>query len=195
VDDSKALELSDNNFMGLGDVLRALDYGSPEGITETEVHKVYNYLHNRLTGRAKGGEFLYRVYDSEGDRVEDADVPFDIRSPQTPISWVARDNWDEEPEVETADYLTADTFIFADAPAVQKAARRLGYNALIYPDVFAGGGDASEELLGKEVDDLYGIEMAYDLDDDFVPTHTTFRVLDPSAILGVTTTPTEDVEL
>jgi hypothetical protein len=192
-DESNALDLGGYNFMTMGDILMALEYGSPEGITESEVRKIYNYMHNRLIGKAKGGDFLYQVFDEDEEQLDEYDLPFSLTSPETLISVARDEDWDYEPTIEVANRILADSFIFVDAPAVQKAALRLGYTSIIYQDVFAGGTSASKTLLGKDVEDLEGIEMEYDLDNEEVPTHKTFRVLDPEAISDVVSEPTEDV--
>jgi hypothetical protein len=75
--------------------------------------------------------------------------------------------------------LQADTFIFADAPAVQRAARVAGYDCIVYSDVFEGGRHASEVLLGVDVEELPGIDLDEDLEDDLVVVHDTYRPLVP----------------
>jgi len=195
IDPHNPLKLSNKSYTYLGSVLRALgltDDDFADDATSSEVAKVYNYLHNRLIGKAKGGEFLYRVFDEEGERRHEDEVPLSFRHPQSLIT-LARDDWDYEPSLDTADQLQADTYIFADAPAIQRIAIRRGYDALIYPDVFQGGKSASEELLGCPVDRLEGIEMDLDLEREEVPVHWTFRPLDERVIVEVMSTPTANV--
>lgn len=197
IDARSPLTLSDESYATLGDVIRLLGYGKPGGISDEEVRKVYNYLHNRLIGKAPGGDFLYALVDEEGTPVGEDDVPFSLRSPETIISWHARGAWDLAYELdeslEAADRLTADTFIFADAPAVQRAALARGHDVLVYRDVFAGGERAAMGLLDRQVKDFAGIRMEYDLESTRVPTHWTVRVLDPKAIVEMSAVPTAEV--
>ena len=198
IDSQNQLKLVDSDYIGsnyvsLADVLRSLSYGEPEGISESEVRKIYQYLHNRLIGKARGGEFLYKLFNEDGEEVDDSDVPFSLRSPITPISYYGFYEWENEPTLETASRLLADTFIFADSPAVQRAAKALGYESIAYVDVFAGGEQASEDLLGCPVEDLTGVEMETDLENSEVPTHWTMRPLDTSIIQNVESLPTAQV--
>jgi len=169
-----------------------LRYGYVGGIDEEEVRKIYNYMHNRLTGKAPGGEFKYNVCDDTGELVDEDEVPFSLISPETKISWIAREEWDADPSISTGYRVAADTFIFADAPAVQRAAIAQGYDAIVYPDVFQGGEDASEKLFGCDVTDLDGVWEAEDLDDDDVPMHWTLRLIDPSIVVSQDATPTAE---
>lgn len=183
-------------YTSLAEVLRKLEWGSPEGITDEEVLRVFNYMHNRLIGKAKGGEFVYQVLDEYGDPRDESEIPLSFLMPMTLIS-EARDEWDAAYDraeaMELAARVVADTFIFADAPRVQMAAKRLGYDALTYHDVFQGGESAAEELLGRDVEDLEGIEQDYDLEDNWVPIHDTLRPLGDDVITDVVAVPTEEV--
>lgn len=170
VDTSNALDLGDNSST-LGNVLRLL-----EGISHEEVLKILNYMHNRLTGRAKGGEFSFHVLDEDGNNPLEEEEVFGFSFTQTLISWF-RDEWDYSPSIEEADRVVADTFIFADAPAVQRAALRLGYDWLTYRDVFEGGRSASIDLLKTTVGELEGVKWERDLNWEKVPTHQTYRLL------------------
>jgi len=186
------LILSLENYESLSGILRTLRYGTPEGISIDEVIRIYNYLHNREIGRAKGAQFNYKGFDvwEDWEELDDSDIPFSLVSPETRISWVLRDQFDDDPSIETARNLEADTFIFADAPAVQRAAIALGYDALFYPDVFAGG-TVSEELLGCPVEYLDGVWEEMDLEMEDVPSHWSVRILDPKVIKQTITTPTK----
>jgi hypothetical protein len=112
---------------------------------------------------------------------------------------ISKAKWDWESEyqdlqIALADNLYVDTFAFADSPAVQRAAINLGYDAIAYEDVFAGGKDASEELLGIRVNKLAGIRMEWDpTDGKTVPMHTTLRILDETIIKAVWSFPTKEV--
>jgi len=180
-------------WANLGRILQKLRYGYVGGIEEDEVRKIYNYLHNRLIGKAPGGEFMYKLLGEEGERIDDYDIPLSLLSPETAISWVGREDWDMDPSIDTALRLEADTFIFADAPAVQRAALAQSYDAIIYPDVFQGGEVASETLFGCDVTDLAGIWEEDDLEDEYVPTHWTLRLIDPSIVVSQTSTPTYEI--
>lgn len=181
------------SFSGLGDILEKLEFETSNGITKQEVLKVYNYLHNRLIGKASGGEFSYVVVDEEGNDIfNEDDIPLSFSHPQTLVS-LAKEEWNYEPNIKTANYLIADAFIFADAPAVQRAALALGYDALIYSDVFQGGEDAARELLGKNVQELPGIEIQRDLNGKRVPTHITVRPLSADVIIDAVSFPTEEL--
>jgi hypothetical protein len=183
---AKILTLSKFNYESFGNTLKALKYGRKGGMTEQEALATLTYLHKRVTRQARGGEFRYDLVDEEGEPVRDSHIPLSFSDPITVISEFA-DDLDWASSFEVADRLTADTFIFADAPAVQKAAIRMGYEALAYPDVFDGAEKASRTLLGLEVDDLEGVERAYDIDGERVPTHRTFRPLIQEALEPVET--------
>jgi hypothetical protein len=189
IDARNPLELSDENYSTLGDVLRALQFGASDGITEDETRKIYNYLHNRIIGKASGGEFAYRVFDFDGEERDEDEVPLSFTNPESMIT-LARDDWDFESTVETAERLVADTYIFADAPAVQRVAMRLGHDVLVYPDVFQAGEDAAQELLGCRVSQLDGVSTARDLKGKRVPVHGTLRLLDPTSIIEIGGVPT-----
>lgn len=184
------LPLAERNHCSLADVLRRLDY--PNGISDEEVRKIYNYMHNRIIGKAAGGEFAYVLLDEDGDARDEDEVPLSFTNPQTMIT-LARDDWDFDPGLETADLLIADTYIFADAPAIQRAAAQLGHDALTYPDVFQGGEDAAQELLGCRVGQLDGVTFDTDLNGRTVPQHLTLRVLDPALVVNAAATPTAQV--
>lgn len=182
-----------DNALSLAHVLVLLKYGKEDGITEAEVRKIYNYLHNRITGKTSGGDFLYRVFNEYMEEMDDEDIPWDFTHPHTMISYIARDAWDDNPTVTTAENLEADAFIFADAPAVQKAAIRLGYDSLLYVDAFGGGEYAAPPLLGCPVADLSGVEIDYGMDNELVPTHWTLRLLNQDCIESMTPTPTDEI--
>lgn len=172
-----------DNFASFSGILRQLRFGEEHGITEEEARKILNYLHNRLTGRVPGGEFTFKITDEDGDEVE-----FDFSFRETDISQFRDEHfeWDHD----TASQLEADTFIFADAPAVRTVARRLGYDALSYEDVFSGAVTAAPQLLGREVEDLEGVEMNFDIEGRDVPVHQTIR---PLHDLTCTTKPTSEI--
>lgn len=177
----RPLRLSESLQVSMGDVVRSLDYGKPNGITGDEVKRIFNYLHNRLTGRASGGEFGYKVFDEDGDLMDENDLDLSFFDPITLISEVREDfEWNGKKHI---DRVFADAFIFADAPAVQRVALRLGYDILIYPDVFAGGEYATPQLLGVEVFKLDGVSKKWDeIENEFVPSHETARCLDPEKL-------------
>lgn len=182
----KVLELAENNYTSFRDILLRLEYGDRNGIDEEEALKVLWYLHNRIIGRAKGGEFLYRVVDEDGELVDERDLPLSFTDPLTAVSEF-REEFEFDPTLETAARLSADAFIFSDAPAAQKVARRLGYKVFLYHDVFAGGEGVSEQLFGIPVYELAGVDTEYDLEDDKVPTHETYRELVAGAVKPVET--------
>lgn len=176
----------------LGDILRRLDYDRCPDFHETL--KIYNYLHNRIIGKAKGGEFRYKVFDEDGEEeLEESDVPFDFRNPQTLISREVRDDFYNEPTTEVSDRIIADTYAFIDAPAVQRAAKALGYECIVYTDIFEGGETAVQELLGIDWEDIPEIAVEYDIDDEEVPAHDTYRPLAKDAIIIVESKPINDI--
>lgn len=168
-------------YTSLGDVLRVLRFGKRDGIAVDEALRIYNYLHNRITGKANGGEFQYEVVDQEGEAQDENDVPLSFSNPQTLVSQ-ARDDFEFDPTLDEASRLTADTYIFADAPAVQRAAAALGFRSIEYLDVFAGGPQAARHLLSMEIDDIDCIESAVDLKGDEVSAHWTVRPLAGAAV-------------
>lgn len=183
--DGKALNLGDLIYCSFGDILRVLRYDEEDGITFEEAKKILTYMHNRLMGKARGGDFTYEISDDEEDDY------FSFTS--TRISRF-RDDWEYNLSIEFADRLIADTFVFADAPAVQRAALALGFDTLQYEDVFQGGELAAKDLFGIDnVEILAGIEYSIDLKGDEVPSHETIRILDPSKISQIVSTPTNAV--
>ena len=183
IDASPVLRLGGNEPQAnLGDVLRDLKFGQPEGISRDEVVRIYNYLHNRALGRTPGGAFKYQVFDDEGtllDLEDDDVVPFSISRPQTIFS-VFRESFDFSRDNEIlveASGLVADAFVFADTPAVVRAAQRLGFRGISYMDVFEGAEAAAPVLLLCEAEDIDCIEELQDLEGDLVLCHETLRPL------------------
>ncbi len=176
------------NHVTLGDVLHDLRFNKEGGITTEEVLRVYNYLHNRLTGRARGGEFEYKVVDEDGETVEWDSFSFT----RTQIL-DERDGFEAWPEADTAGRLVADTFVFMDSPAVQEAARRQGFDGLLYEDAFQGGEYAALDILGRKARDLEGVDVTYGLDGDRLITHRTVRPLDEAALILVGHADTSDL--
>jgi hypothetical protein len=104
-----------------------------------------------------------------------------------------RDDFESAGDIGFGDYLEADTYIFADAPAVQEVARRLGYEAMLYPDIFQGGSYVTEELIGLPANDLQGVLKDQDLEGEWVPVHDTYRPLVEGSILETEAVPTQEV--
>lgn len=169
---NKPLHINDLTTQ-FGDFLRELRYGEADGITDEEVRKILNYLHNRQTGKAKGGDLLYKIVDEDGDEVE---IDFgDVLHGRTQILNL-RDDIEMWPEdtLEIADRLHAETYALCDAPMTKKVAERLGHDAFIYTDPFHPG-EASEILFDKPDEELEGVGDAYNLEDDEVATIETIR--------------------
>lgn len=161
---AKVLDLGGPD-QSLGEVLRALSFEKDDGITTDEAMRIFNYMHNRLIGKARGGEFKYRVFDADGEAMDPQEVPLSFSMPETLIS-MTRDDFDlARPDtlpttpaqakrarvaarLAEADRVSADAFIFADTPTVQKVARRLGFDAIVYLDAFGGGPGALRDLMG-----------------------------------------------
>lgn len=189
---NKVLEISEYPAVTFGAILRKLKYGKPGGITMDEALRVLLYMHKRLIGKAKGGEFLYRILDEDGEEVEERDFPLSFTDPMTMISEF-REDFESAGDIGFGDYLEADTYIFADAPAVQEVARRLGYEAMLYPDIFQGGSYVTEELIGLPANNLQGVLKDEDLEGEWVPVHDTYRPLVEGAIVEVESIPTAEV--
>lgn len=170
----------------VGDVLRALKY-EKGGITHDEALKIYNYLHNRLVGKAKGGDFKYVYLDEDGEPGE-----WDVPLMHTIISWEARDDFDVEYEP-AANRLVLDSFVLADTPIVQTVAARLGFKSIGYDDIFGGGEEAAKVLLGLEVEDLQGVRECRDLEWEDVHCHDTVRMLPGAAVDWLWTKPSEEI--
>lgn len=180
----KMLELSDYNYESFSMLLQVLKHGKADGITTDEALKVLTYMNNRLLGRVPGGEFKYTVRDEDGELETGENIQISFVDPTTIISEF-RDVFEWDPSREVADRLEADTFIFADSKTVQKVARRLGFDALSYVDVFMGGEFVSQKLLGIAVEDLNGVLMGTEIEGDAVPTHMTYRPLVEGAVTPV----------
>ena len=179
---SRLLELGDDQYpyIEFQEVLQKLQFGQPNGLTHEEALRILQYLHNRVIGKARGGEFQYLYFDEDGNEpMDDDEVPFSLRNPQTLISWQVMSDFDDgymTPH-EAAKRLLADAFIFADSPAFQKVARRLGYDGVMYADAFSGCDNAAEAVLGKDCHDVEGVWQETDLEDDYIWLHTTYRPL------------------
>ena len=191
--DPRIFDMRDlGSYCSLSEVLKMIGY--PENISEAEVRRIYNYMHNRILGKARGGEFEYKVYDIDDDyeEVNKSDVPLSFLFPETAISYVAREAFDFDPSLSTTSNVVADTFIFVDAPKVQKAIRHMGYDIIAYVDVFAGAQYAASDLFGmdeEEVMNQEGLWEDYDIEDDEVVVHESYRILEPGVISGVETMP------
>lgn len=154
---------ADGLVLSLGDVMRALRYGEPDGMTDEDVAKTLNYLHNRIVGRAAGGDFEYEFRDEDGEEI-DTDLG-DLLRGRTRFVVLKEDVLDARDAAEAlalADQLHADAFIFFDAPGVKRAAARLGYDAFAYADPF-GADEAAVSLFGKETSELRGIDEEWGL--------------------------------
>jgi hypothetical protein len=182
-------------YCAFSEVLRLMNYGKNKHWTIEEVLKVYNYLHNRITGRAPGGEFKYRVMEEpySDHQMSEDDVPWDLMNPETLISWHAHPEFEMNPSLDSASILIADTFIFIDSPGVRRVAKAMGYDCIVYMDVFHGAEEASKLLLGIDVEDIPGIQEEEDIDWDYVPSHDTVRPLNPDTIRPLWSRPSEEV--
>jgi hypothetical protein len=184
-----------SNSASVGDIMRALRYGEPNGLTWDELRRVWNYLHNRLYGRAKGGEFNYVAYDEEGDELDSDDAPFSIRGDISHFTELRdeQEYADKQEQFEIGDQIAADTYVFFDSKRVQEAARRLGFDGLVYWDIFEGCQFAVEELFGPQEDceQIEGIDVAPDVRYEDVVTHKTYRPLYEDRVIPLWSEPSE----
>lgn len=178
----------DENHVGVGEVLRLLRYGEVGGIAHGEALKIYNYLINRESGKARGGEFRYEVLDEDGDPAEDG-LDLSGRSRLRD----ARDSFDAWSDLDYADRLVADAYVFADAPAFVRAALSLGYDGVVHDDPFEAGPPAAESLLGRRLTPRDGVERRRDVSGEMVPCHTTWRAFSASSVVEVASAPTLDL--
>jgi hypothetical protein len=181
---AKVLRMGDTAALTIGYLNKLLP------MSDDEIRKIFNYLHNRSIGKARGGDFEYQWTDEDGDAIDEDIVPFSLTLPITMIS-MARDEWDYDRSV--ADRFEVDTYALADTPAVQRAALAAGYEAMSYHDVFAGGEYASKELFNRPVETLDGVEIQRDIKFERVPTHWTYRPLVPSAVEVLRSMPVQEV--
>lgn len=184
-----------SSWMTLGDVLKTLRFGEEAGITEEEVERIFNYCHNRITGKAKGGPFNYIFEDEDGNILDPDDLPLSFISQATLFSEAREDFPFASDPMEFADRIKADTFIFADAPAVQRVATRLGYVALRYTDVFEAGPRAAKDLWGGELKKSKCMSETFDLNDELMPSHKTLRPLKEGLLRYLWSKPASDVIL
>lgn len=178
------------SHVSLSQVLDRLRHGEPGGITDEEVSRLLRWMHRRAIGVVPGGDFRYIVRDEEGEPIDPDDVEFSLVDPQTLLSQAQQD-WEYGDR--TVPAVEADAYVFADAPTVQKVAGRLGFDAIVYRDVFQGGKSASPALLGVDVLDLDGVEEELDLDLEYVPTHLTVRPLAGAVVREVWRKPSAEV--
>lgn len=188
----------------LWDVMKKLRYGKKNGITHDEVMSALQYMHNRLVGRVPGGRFSYVYFDEYGEPTDDEEVPLSLLSPESLISWIVMEDIDmhyddDEAMADVAGRFVVDAFMYADSFAIREAARRLGYKAIRYDDVFQGGPMAVESLLGCDIEDVEGIKTGYeifaeDLDEEELPAHVTVRPLKPGVIKTVEKIPAAKVQ-
>jgi hypothetical protein len=178
--------------MGVADVMRALRYGEPNGITADEVRRVFNYLHNRIYGKAPGGEFSYVVVDEDGEPLDEHDEPFSLTGTASYIldlrDEAAQYGWGDEVvgiDIKVAERLAADAYVFFDSKTVQAVARRLGFDGFVYPDLFQGCESAARDLFGLECDEVEGIDDARDVKNETVFTHRTYRPLTEESVVQV----------
>lgn len=180
----------DGLSLSLREVLVALHYEEPDGITVEEVGKVYNYLHNRLMGKAAGGPFSFRLVDDDGEEVdEEGGLDFSGRSQILD----ERDLFRDTESADDAAHIIADSFVFADAPTVHRVAARLGYDGIIHDDVFAGGSSAAPVLLGVPLEDVEGVDEEPDLREEWVPSHRTWRPFSADQVVTVARLPSVEV--
>jgi hypothetical protein len=176
-----------NARMSLGELLRILQYGQ-DGISYDESIKIYNYLHNRLIGKARGGEISVQFLDEDGEAIEE-ELTFSNRT----IVSTAKEAFEID-ELEAADRLIVDTFALVDAPAVFREAKKLGHDGILHKDIFQGGERGARELLGEEVYDLEGVEEEFDfLAEETYPIHDTYRPFDPSQVTVLSTLLAKDI--
>ena len=184
-----------SNSASVGDLMRALRYGEPNGLTEEDLRRVWNYLHNRLYGRAKGGEFNYVAYDEEGDELDPDDMPFSLMGNESVFTELRDEQeYAEGAELfEIGDRIAVDTYVLFDSKRVQEAARRLGFDGLVYWDIFEGCQFAIEELFGPQEDceQIEGIDVAPDVRYEDVVTHKTYRPLYEDRIIPLWSEPSE----
>lgn len=177
-------------YMDVADVMRALHYGEPNGITADEVRRVFNYLHNRIYGKAPGGEFSYVVVDEDGEPLDEHDEPFSLTGTASHIldlrDEATQYGWDDEVvgiDIKVAERLAADAYVFFDSKTVQAVARRLGFDGFVYPDLFQGCESAARDLFGLECDDIEGVDDARDVKHETVFTHRTYRPLTEESVV------------
>lgn len=188
----RVLCLGRRAVMDLDEVLKALGYGEANGIVDEEVMRILWYLHNRSTGKAKGGDVAMAVFDEDGEEQSEEDMDIGLFSSSS-MAKAFSDWWDFSPSIEMAARFRASTYGFVDAPSVQLAARRLGYDAVLYTDLFEGGEQAVQELFGCDITEAEGIGSGRTIDGDSVPIHATLRVLDPSRLHDVVSVPIAEV--
>ena len=144
--------------------MSALGFGDKGGMTLRELKRTLIYLHKRHLGLAPGGPFSSVILDEDGEAVEQERAFYPIYRAQSHI----RDFWEELEGESTIDQLSmgglfiADAFVFADAPAVQEAAVRAGYDAIVYGDVFGGAETVLEDLTGLRPEQIGCLSLEED---------------------------------
>lgn len=176
-------------------MMEQLEFGKPNGMTHEEGILILRLLHIRYIREVgwSGGPFNFIVLDDDGEPMDHSEnVPFDIRRPQTLISWVVIDGFDDDPRAMAGNFIL-DTFALADIAIVRNIVRRLGYDALSYDDVFLGGKSAAPQLLGCQVGELDGVRTGWDLNSDRIPLHETVRPLNKDVLVDRQSVPTAEV--
>lgn len=179
----------------VGQVLRRLRYGKRGGIGEDEARKVFVYLHNRAIGRVSAPLFKYRVFNEDGEVLDERDLPLSLRDPMTLISEALSEfEYAGDEALHVADRVSVDAFALADAPAVQREAIRQKFDAIEYVDAFGGANYAFEDLLGippEQVPCL--IEDEDPFGDDLGWFHQTVRPLTDSIVTVQWSEPAEKI--
>lgn len=193
---AKILRLCRGSYCTFEHVMEMLQYDKPDGLTHEEGVKLLRILHRRwLDGMTmSGGPFKYAVYEDDDleYRMDEDDVPLSFLDPETLISYHVIEEWEYGPE-ETGRRFLIDAFAVADVAVFRNVCRRLGYEGVTYQDVFVGGTNAAPELLGCDVDKLEGVREEWDIDDEEVPVHETFRPLNKEVLVDRESTPTEEL--
>lgn len=195
---ARVLDLcSGQNTCTFSTMMKELQFGEPDGMTQEDGVKILQGLHGRYMREVgwSGGPFQYIVFeeDEPDEPMDPEEVPFDIRHPQTLISYEVLEEFEWRDMWGVAQRFVIETFALADSPTVRNVARRLGYDAITYQDVFYGGRAAAPLLLGCDVFDLPGVTEGGGIEEDDVPLHQTFRPLNKGTLVDRRMVPLKEV--
>lgn len=142
--------------------MSALGFGEKGGMTLRELKRTLIYLHKRHLGLAPGGPFSSVILDEDGEAVERERAFYLSARSHIRDFWEELEGESAQDQLSMGGLFVADAFVFADATAVQEAAVRAGYDAIVYDDVFGGAETVLEDLTGLRPEQIGCLSLEED---------------------------------